>query len=84
MDKQSLGRKEIYESLIKRIDRGELFCICPNIPRSKDLYWLKFEYPEIYHLKPPDKITGELWFAITTKGMQLRKELLEKAIKLIL
>lgn len=81
-------RKLIYELLIQRIDNGDMFTLCPTILGLVTFHLVSLDIenviPELAAVRTdlPGMQWGMMWFPLTVKGMEKRKQLLLKAIEL--
>jgi hypothetical protein len=75
-----MGKKYIYSLLLERVEKGEVFTLCPSLaPFIGAGFVLSRDFPEIHSQKPKDIGLGP-WFPVNAKGMIQRKLILEQAI----
>lgn len=91
-----MTNKEVYLKILRDIDQGNLFCMCPRLANYKPAMgfailsyveesMMERYFPELWAQRPEhiDIIPeNELWFPVNHMGMNARRECLLNAIEL--
>lgn len=78
-------RIKIYERLIRKIDKGELFFICNELHsfvNAQCYFDVEILFPEIWEVRPKGWKGWGAWYSIDLSSMKYRKMKLLKAIRI--